>query len=146
MLIKNLTSIVISLLLVGCEKKNTTKLKEKEKQHNDGVPPKNKKVSTNNSCNIKNALKIIYELPEVQKESTFVDSISSGKKRLSFMTDSLEIDNKSYYMVKTGFNGELHWETYTTFFIDKDNCKEILVDEVISGDAIPLDQWSKIKN
>lgn len=75
------------------------------------------------TCDVNEVFDLINDLPEVQKQSKFVDSISSGKKRLSFMTDSLEINKQPFYMIKTGFNGEFHWETYTTFYINKNNCK-----------------------
>lgn len=150
MKINNLTYIFIISALIGCKKtdntipKRTTDTVKSEQQSKNQiaeVPIDHQKSDIIDHCNIDNALKIIIKLPEVQKESKFVDSIFSGKKRLSFMTDSLEINDTSYYMIKTGFNGELHWETYTTFFIDKNNCKKILVDEVVSGDAIPLEEW-----
>lgn len=102
------------------------------------------KKKINQQCNIDSALDLINSLPEVQKQSKFVDSISSNKKHLSFMTDSLEINKQPYYMIKTGFSGEFHWDTYTIFYINKDNCKEILVDETVSGDIISLEKWRKV--
>ncbi|GAA5088744.1 hypothetical protein GCM10023210_12700 [Chryseobacterium ginsengisoli] len=102
-----------------------------------------KTKTSNNLCNINKALDLINNLPEVQKQSKFVDSISLNKKRLSFMTDSLELDKQAYYMIKTGFSGEFHWETYTIFYINKNNCNEILVDETVTGDIISLKKWRK---
>ena len=84
---------------------------------------------------------IINALPEVQKQSSFVDSISQNKKRLSFMTDSLKINNQEYYQIKTGYNGNFHWETYIIFYVDKNNCNKVMVDEIISGNMIPLEKW-----
>lgn len=92
-------------------------------------------------CDTDGAINTINSLQEVQKQSKYVDSISLNKKHLSFMTDSLEIENKQYYRVKTGYNGQFHWETYTIFYIEKNNCNNILVDEVVSGEIISLDKW-----
>ena len=98
---------------------------------------------TEEKCNIEKALDLINNLTEVKNQSKFVDSISSNKKHLSFITDSLELNKQPYYIIKTGFNGKLHWETYTIFYINKNNCKEILVDETVSGDIISLEKWRK---
>jgi SH3-like domain-containing protein len=97
-------------------------------------------------CSIDGAINVVNSLPEVKKQSKFVDSISQNKKHLSFITDSIEIKNHQYYMIKTGFNGQFHWETYTIFYVDKNNCSEILVDEVVSGEIMPINKWRKLKN
>ena len=91
------------------------------------------------NCDMNEAIGVINDLPEVKKQSLFVDSISQNKKHLSFMTDSIK--NKHYYVIKTGYNAELHWETYNIFYVDKNNCNKIMVNEVISGDIISLDKW-----
>lgn len=101
--------------------------------------------SKNNKCSVDNAIKTINMLPEVQLQSKYVDSLSKNKKHLSFITDSLELNHKKYYRVKTGLNGEFHWETYTIFYVNRNNCSEVLVDEVISGDILTLEQWRKFK-
>jgi hypothetical protein len=86
-------------------------------------------------------MKTINTLPEVKKQSKYVDSLSSNKKHLSFMIDSLDIKKQLYYRIKTGYDGATHWETYTIFYVDKNNCGKILIDEVISGEIISLEKW-----
>lgn len=92
-------------------------------------------------CNIDEAMNFVNGLREVKKQSKFVDSISDNKKHLSFMIDSLEIKQQPYYRIKTGYDGTFHWETYTIFYINKNNCSTILVDEVISGEILSLEKW-----
>ncbi|MDR2204878.1 MAG: SH3 domain-containing protein [Flavobacteriaceae bacterium] len=104
----------------------------------DGQKPKSEK------CDADDAINIINNLLEVQRQSKYVDSISQNKKHLSFMIDSLEIDHKQYYEVKTGFNTEFHWETYTIFYVDKNNCNTIMVNEVISSEIISLEEWREL--
>lgn len=96
-------------------------------------------------CAVDNAIKTINMLPEVQLQRKYVDSLSNNKKHLSFITDSLALKHKKYYRVKTGLNGEFHWETYTIFYVNRNNCSEVLDDEVISGDILTLEQWRKFK-
>jgi len=93
------------------------------------------------NCNSDDAMNTVNALPEVKKQSQYVDSLSAGKKHLSFMVDSLKMKNKPFYSVKTGFNGPLRWETYTIFYIDKNNCSNVMVNDVLSGNIITLEQW-----
>ncbi|WP_165601928.1 SH3 domain-containing protein [Chryseobacterium contaminans] len=60
------------------------------------------------------------------------------------MTDTIKYNNKQYYRIKTGFSGQFHWETYTIFYVDKNNCKNVMVDETISGDIITLEKWRSL--
>ncbi|MFC3157461.1 hypothetical protein SAMN05443633_10839 [Chryseobacterium arachidis] len=149
-MLKNLITLFTVSVFFSCQKDHTTINKRKpdtlksyptEKQITKKYT--DPKKSDPYRCTIDNALQTIIKLPEVQKESAFVDSISAGKKALSFMLDSLDMGSKPFYMVKTGFNGEMRWETYTTFYIDKNNCKTIFVDEVVSGDILSLEDWRK---
>ncbi|UHO37073.1 SH3 domain-containing protein [Chryseobacterium capnotolerans] len=100
--------------------------------------------SKNSTCSVDNAIKTINSLPEVQKQSEFVDSLSKSRQHLSFMTDTIKYNNKQYYRIKTGFSGQFHWETYTIFYVDKNNCKSVMVDETISGDIITLEKWRNL--
>ncbi|AZB25458.1 SH3 domain-containing protein [Chryseobacterium bernardetii] len=100
--------------------------------------------SKNSTCSVDNAIKTINSLPEVQKQSKFVDSLSKNRQHLSFMTDTIKYNNKQYYRIKTGFSGQFHWETYTIFYVDKNNCKSVMVDETISGDIITLEKWRNL--
>lgn len=101
----------------------------------DGQKAKNK------NCTVDDAIHTINSLSEVKKQSKYVDSLSQNKKHLSFMTDSLEISHHQYYRIKTGFDGEYHWETYTIFYVNKNDCSQVMVDEVILGDIITLEKW-----
>ncbi|MDH6252775.1 hypothetical protein M2347_002502 [Chryseobacterium sp. H1D6B] len=92
-------------------------------------------------CSIDEAMNTVNALPEVKKQSKYVDSLSSDKKHLSFMIDTLNIKKQSYYRVKTGYDGPAHWETYTIFYVDKNNCSKVLVDDVVSGEIIPVEKW-----
>ncbi|KQT24179.1 hypothetical protein ASG22_09190 [Chryseobacterium sp. Leaf405] len=96
-------------------------------------------------CNKDTAIKIIGELSESKLQTKYIDSISHHKRGLSFMIDSLKIKNEDFYEVKTGYNGEFHWETYHIFYVNKNNCKKILINEVVSGNIIPIDTWRKLQ-
>ncbi|MCV9927214.1 hypothetical protein OIU83_06100 [Flavobacterium sp. LS1R49] len=101
---------------------------------------------TNSTCGTEDqAIQVISELKEVQLQQKYIDSISNHTKGVSYMTDDKIIKNKSYFEVATGYNGETRWETYNLFYVNKKNCNDIYVNEVVSGDIIPIAQWRKLK-
>ncbi|WP_409416350.1 hypothetical protein [Flavobacterium sp. PS2] len=103
----------------------------------------NKKIS---NCGTEDlAIQTISKLKEVQLQQKYIDSISNHTKGVSYMTDEKIIKNKAYYEVATGYNGELRWETYYLFYVNKKNCDDIYVNEVVSGDIISIAQWRKLK-
>lgn len=97
--------------------------------------------SKNIQCNKDIAIKSILELPETKKQSKYIDSISNHKKGISIMIDSLEVKAEDYYEIKTGYNGKLHWETYNIYYVNRKNCMEILINDVTSGNIIPINDW-----
>ena len=105
-----------------------------------------KQVKDNNTqCNKDTAIKTIMNLPETKRQAKYVDSISNHKKGISIMVDSLKIKDENYYEIKTGYDGEFHWETYNIFYVNRKNCKEVLVNDTILGDIIPIDIWRQKK-
>lgn len=99
----------------------------------------------NVTCNKDMAIKTILELPETKKQAKYIDSISNHKKGISIIIDSLEIEKNFYYELKTGYNGELHWETYSIYYINHKDCTQILVNDIITGDFISINNWRNKK-
>ena len=103
--------------------------------------------SKNNlSCNDESkAIKIISELKEVKKQQKYILSITNNKKGVSFIVENEKIKNEDYFVIKTGFNGELRWEAYTIYYLSKADCGKIYVEDVIKGKKVSLQDWRKIK-
>lgn len=103
--------------------------------------------SKNNlSCNDESkAIKIISELKEVKKQQEYILSITNNKKGVSFIVENEKIKNEDYFVIKTGFNGELRWEAYTIYYLSKADCGKIYVEDVIKGKKVSLQDWRKIK-
>jgi hypothetical protein len=97
-----------------------------------------------NCTNEEQAIEVISKLKEVKQHQRHLDSISHHKKGISYIVDDTIINNKDYFQVKIGYNGELHWETYQIFYVSKSNCNVIYVDDVISGEIITLEKWRNI--
>lgn len=94
-----------------------------------------------NNCSLETAERAILALPEMKAKERLVDSISKGKRGISFMSDSLEIEGKEVYELRAGYNSEIRFENYFTFYVDKNNCDNIRVADPVEGNIITLDAW-----
>jgi hypothetical protein len=102
---------------------------------------------TNNNavqCKLEIIEKNILELEEVKVKMKMIDSISSHKKGLSFINDSLKIDDVLNYELKVGYNSDIRFETYFIFYVDKNNCSNIKILEPIEGQIITINEWRTI--
>lgn len=104
------------------------------------MPNKKRKLFVRNE---KDAIMIISRLSEVKKDQKYIDSLSKHKKGVSYMIENEKINGKDCYRIKEGYSDEFHWDTYTIFYINKNDCSKIYVDDVLSGDMITLQQWRK---
>ena len=91
----------------------------------------------------KQAIMTISRLSEVKKQQVYIDSISKFTKGLSYMTEDDGYKDKDCYRIKVGFSGKFHWDTYFIFLINKKNCEDIYIDEVVSGEIMSLSQWRR---
>ena len=94
----------------------------------------------------KQAIMAISKLFEVKKQQTYIDSISKFTKGLSYMSEDDGFKNKDCFRIKVGYSGEFHWDTYFIFYINKENCDDIYIDEVVSGEIITLFEWRRRNN
>lgn len=94
-------------------------------------------------CDLQNAEKAVLELDEVRERDRFIDSLSHHKKRIEFLSDSTMIDGNVFYEIEVGYNSEMRFETYYTFYIEKGKCNNIKVLDTIEGDTITLSKWRK---
>ena len=53
------------------------------------------------------------------------------------------IDGNVFYEIEVGYNSEMRFETYYTFYIEKGKCNNIKVLDTIEGDTITLSKWRK---
>ncbi len=134
---KYIYCIASALLLsfISCKQNNNS-----EKDIVETVKVESKK------CLLDQAENTILNLDEVKIKEKLIDSISNHKKGISFMSDSLDIDGKKFYEIKTGYNSEIRFEIYYTFFIEKGNCENIKILDPIEGNTISLSSWRKTIN
>ena len=101
---------------------------------------------TKNCGTEEQAIMAISKLSEVKKQQTYIDSTSKLTRGLSYMSEDDSFENKDCFRIKVGYSGKFHWDTYFIFYINKKNCEDIYVDEVVSGEIITLKEWRRRNN
>lgn len=96
-------------------------------------------------CNLSQAENAVFELDEVKKKYNLIDSISNHKEGISFMSDSLELNGIQFFEIRVGYNSELRFESYYTFYVEKENCSNIKIFEPIEGKIITLNDWRNLE-
>ena len=95
------------------------------------------------SCSRESAESIIRALPEVAEAQTHIQSLTNNEKGISIMSDSTSIEGNSYHTFQVGFDGPDRFETYYFLFVNKTNCSDIKIVDIISGDVKPINEWRK---
>ena len=54
-------------------------------------------------------------------------------------------NGQEYYVVRMGYNGEDHYETYHILYVNKQDKNDILVVDPVEATIIPLAQWEQEK-
>lgn len=99
-----------------------------------------------NDTTIKNlddiVLDKIYKITEVRKKDHFVDSITNHKHGISMIILQRPNAKEPYYVVQVGYNNEIRFEPYYTFYVYKKNLV-IKFYDTIPGEIITLEEWRK---
>ncbi|WP_343691264.1 hypothetical protein [Chitinophaga sp.] len=104
---------------------------------------KEKKGPSAATCSEEQAIANVRNIPEVIRQAHYLDSLTHHQKGISFITDTTNIDGNAYYEIHVGFNSEFHRENYFTFYVNTQDCKDILVDEPVEGSRLPLSVWQQ---
>jgi hypothetical protein len=85
----------------------------------------------------------IYKIPEVRKKDHFIDSLTNHKHGISTITLKRPTAKEAYYVIQVGYNNEMRFEPYYTFYVYKKNLV-IKVYDTLSGKIISLAEWRKL--
>lgn len=96
------------------------------------------------SCSIEKAEAAVRDLPEVIESQSYIESLTNKEHGVAIMADSELIDGTPYYTFQVGFNGSDRFETYYFFYVNKANCTDIKVLEIVSGELKSLKEWRKL--
>lgn len=100
-----------------------------------------KNAEINADCTLQEAENAVLNLEEVKQKEELVNRLSNGEHGISLISDSLSIDDKIFYQIQTGYNSSIRFETYYTFYVEKGNCNEIKILDVINGNIQSLYKW-----
>lgn len=125
---------LILILFINCKKNNENNFRNEQKKESI------------KGCSLDIAENEIIKLEEVDSKAKFIDSISNHKKGIALISDSLDIEGKPFFEIKTGYNSDIRFETYFTFYVEKGNCSNIKIFEPVEGNIISLSEWRNNKN
>ena len=88
----------------------------------------------------KDIIDTLIEISFVKEANRQIDSITHHKHGISFIIDTAENE----YNIQAGYNGIERFETRYIFSVDK-KTRAIKVEDVISGDMMPVAEFEKLK-
>ena len=103
-------------------------------------------IAKADGCSVEAVVRKLNELEEIKEQKAVLDSLFADKPNISFMVDSADVNGKQVYTVTAGFNGELRYEPYYHFYVNKATCGDIEVMDVVSGDYLTLEEWRKSRD
>lgn len=76
-----------------------------------------------------------------------ISKATQGQRGVSVIVEPQKTMNNAqeYYVVRMGYNGEDHYETYHILYVNKQDKNDILVVDPIEATIIPLAQWEQEK-
>ncbi|MCS4228505.1 hypothetical protein [Sphingobacterium sp. BIGb0165] len=135
--------LVSFLAFISCQSNESNKPKS------DQIPEKptlekidsSAKMGEKTGCSTEEAMKLILALKEVEEGKRNLDSLTDHKANISFMIDSLKQDGRELYSLTAGYNSEERFEPYYHFYLNKSDCKNIQILDIVSGEYLPLETW-----
>lgn len=91
------------------------------------------------------AVAIVSELPEARAWAKYINDNTNGKTRAAMMVEPQQPEareGKYYWSVNYYENQPTHFHRWQTFMVRLDG-KEILVDDVTTGEYRSLDDWRR---
>ncbi|RKO71443.1 hypothetical protein D7322_11845 [Sphingobacterium puteale] len=99
------------------------------------------KIDEKVGCSTEKAMKVILALKEVEESKRNLDSLTDHKANISFIIDSLKQDGTELYSLTVGYNNEERFEPYYHFYLNKSDCKNIQIMDIVSGEYLSLANW-----
>ena len=70
-----------------------------------------------------------------------VDSISDHKQGITILTTEEKVGDSLFYVVQAGYSSPERLETYYTFYVNKNDCRDIRILDVVTGETPLLEEW-----
>ena len=90
-------------------------------------------------------LTLVANLPIAQRANKQINDFTQGRQGVSLLVeDSLtRMDSQEYYTVRIGYNGQDRYETYHILLVNKQDKKDIRIEDVVTAEMIPIEQWER---
>jgi len=135
----HLGGLILFLLLCGCNR-------SKPSAANVNKATALAAVTSSDGCSAESAVRALTKLEEIKAQEKVLNSLFGKDTHISYMVDSTSFNNKDVYAVTAGYNNEERYETYYHFYVDKSDCKQILIMDVVDGDYLSPEEWRARRN
>ena len=139
--------LLVGLSLMSCQNQSKSAMGVQESQKETpntaiGAADTTEKLLTEDEV-----VDLVFTLPITQKVHNQIRKATQGQRGVSVIVEPQKTMNNAqeYYVVRMGYNGEDHYETYHILYVNKQDKNDILVVDPIEATIIPLAQWEQEK-
>ncbi|WP_454959301.1 hypothetical protein [Capnocytophaga sputigena] len=87
----------------------------------------------------------VLALPLAKRVAKYIETISDGKRGISYFSDAATIDGEEFYEIRIGYDSSIRFETYYILYVNRNNDDDIRIIEPVSGDIIPISAFKDDK-
>ena len=87
----------------------------------------------------------VLALPLAKRVAKYIETISDGKRGISYFSDAATIDGEEFYEIRIGYDSSIRFETYYILYVNRNNGDDIRIIEPVSGDIIPISAFKDDK-
>ena len=90
-------------------------------------------------------LSLVANLPIAQRANKQINDFTQGRQGVSLLVENslTDMDGQEYYTVRIGYNGQDRYETYHILLVNKQDKKDIRIEDVVTAEMIPIEQWER---
>nr|WP_314677932.1 hypothetical protein [uncultured Capnocytophaga sp.] len=145
--------LLVGLSLMSCQNQSKSSTQEEVPMQEQVLskerpnPAAGETDTTAQSLTEDQVVDLVFTLPITQKVHNQIRKATQGQRGVSVMVDPQKTMNngQEYYVVRMGYNGEDHYETYHILYVNKQDKNDILVVDPVEATIIPLAQWEQEK-
>ena len=107
--------------------------------------PEEKVEEPSSALSSEQVLTLVANLPIAQRANKQINDFTKGRQGVSLLVeDSLtRMNGQEYYTVRIGYNGQDRYETYHILLVNKQDKKDIRIEDVVTAEMIPIEQWER---
>ena len=109
------------------------------------MPDPAQQAASKDALTSEQALTLVANLPIAQRANKQINDFTQGRQGVSLLVeDSLtRMNGQEYYTVRIGYNGQDRYETYHILLVNKQDKKDIRIEDVVTAEMIPIEQWER---